>query len=141
MKTADSGDISGTLLSGYAVFQNDNILRPSNGHGQGQQFRHVFVCAVKLPHSPEVSGGEARDARVCARQVLGGGDSRAFFRPGADELADLPIKFHLWQIRRHQGVQRREHGAVVNWFSDVQNSSPFHRAFLNPNYKENRKLP
>ena len=138
---ADSGDIPGAFLSGCAVFQNDDILRPSNGHGLGQHFWCVFIGAVKLPHPTEISGGEAGGVRVRGAQIFRSGNGGAFLWPVADQLANPAVQFHLRQIRRHQGVQRREHGSVVNWFSDVQSFSSFHRAFLNPNYKENRELP
>ena len=82
---------------------------------------------VKFPHPTQVPRGEARDIRVRIVQILRRSDSGAFLRPAADQPANLTVQFHLRQICRHQGVQRREHGAVVNRFSDVHSASPFRR--------------
>ena len=135
---ADSGDIPGTLLSGYAVFQNDNILRPSNGHGLGQHFRRVFIGTVKLPHPAEIPGGEAGGVRICGAQIFRCGNGGSFLWPVADQTANFTVQFHLRQIRRHQRVQRRKHSAVVDWFSDVHVFSSLQQIFLIPKYDKEK---
>ena len=140
-RLAGGPDVPCPLLERQLRFQNNRVLRPSNGHGLGQHFRHTLIGAVKLPHPPEISGGEAGGVRICGAQIFRSGNGCAFLWPVADQPANPAVQVHLRQIRRHQGVQRREHGAVINWFPDVQNFSPFHQAFLNPNDKENRELP
>ena len=118
-------DIPCPLLEGQLRLQNNCVLRPANRHSLSHHPRRIFIGAVKLPHPAKVPGGEAGDARVRAGQVLCGGDSGAFFRPAADQPANLTVQIHLRQVCRHQGVQRRKHGAVVYGFSDVHPSSSF----------------
>lgn len=105
MKMADSGDISGTFLGGCAVFQNDDIMRPADGHGLGKHFRRIFIDAVKLPHPPEVPGGETGGVRIRGAQIFRSGNGGAFLWPVADQSANPAVQFHLRQIRRHQSVQ------------------------------------
>ena len=127
---ADGPDVPNSFLDRFTVFQDNDVLRPSNGHGLGQHFRHALIGAVKLPHPTEISGGEAGGVRVGSAQIFRSGDSGTFLRPGADQPANFIVQFHLLQLRRHQGVQRRKHGAVVNWFPDIHSFSSFHRAFF-----------
>lgn len=118
-KPADSSDEPGTLFDRHAVLQNDDILRPADGHGFCQYLWRVFICPVKFPHPAQIPGGEAGGIRVHTAQIFSGGDSRAFFRPGADELTNLIVQLHLRKFRRNQSIQHREHGAVVYRFSDI----------------------
>ena len=118
-------DIPCPILGRQFRLQNDHVLCPANSRGLSQHFRCVFIGPVKLPHSAEIPGGEARGVRVSVGKVFGGGDSGAFLRPAVDQPANLAVQLHLRQIRRHQGVQRREHSAVVYRFSDVHSASPF----------------
>ena len=101
-KATDGGNVPGAFIGCFTVLQNDDILRPANCHGRSQGLRRMFICPVKLPHPAQIPGGEAGGIRVHTAQIFSGGDSRAFFRPGADELADLAIQFHLCQEHFHQ---------------------------------------
>lgn len=112
-------DVPRFLLERQLRFQDDHILRPADGHGLSQHVRGFGISAVKIPHSPQVPGGETRDIRIGAVQVLRSRHRRAFLRPAADQAANFTIQLHLGQICRHQRVQRREQGAVVCGFPDV----------------------
>ena len=118
-------DVPCPLLGGQLRLQDDHILSPADGHGLSQHLRYALIGMVELPHPAQVPGGEAGGVRVSSAQILRSGDSGAFLRPSADQPANPAIQFHLWQVCRHQGVQRREHGAVVNRFSDVHSGFSF----------------
>ena len=120
-------DVPCLFLGSQLRLHNDHVLCPADGHGLTQHFRCALIGAVELPHPAQVPGGEARGVRVCAAQILRSGDSGALLWPVADQPANLTVQFHLRQVRRHQGVQRREHGAVVDRLSDVHSASPFQR--------------
>ena len=124
-KAADGGNEPGAFIGRFTVLQNDDILRPADGHGLGKHFRSVFIGAVKLPHPPEVPGGEAGGVRIRGAQIFRSGNGGAFLWPVADQPANLTVQFHLGQVCRHQRIQRREHGAVVNRFSDVHSGFSF----------------
>ncbi len=100
-------------------FQDDHVSRPADGHGLGQHVRGLGIGAVKIPHPPQVPGGEAGAVRIGAVQVFRGSHRRALFRPAADQPTNFTVQFHLGQICRQQRVQRREQGAVVGGFPDV----------------------
>ena len=119
MEPPDSGNVPSAFFGCYTVLQNDNILRPADGHGFCQDLRRIFICPVKLPHPAEVSGGEARSVRISSGDMAGGSDSGAFLWPDADQPADFLVQLHLRQFSRHQNIQRRKHGTVVYGFSDV----------------------
>ena len=112
-------DIPCPLLGSQFRLQDDHILSPADGHGLSQHFRCALIGTIELPHPAQVPGGEAGGVRVCAAQILRRGNSGAFLWPAADQPANLTVQFHLGQVCRHQRIQRREHGAVVNRFSDV----------------------
>ena len=97
MEPLDSGNVPSTFFGCYAVLQNDDILRPADGHGFCQYFWCVFIRPVKFPHPAQIPGGEAGNVRVILAEILGGSNSGAFLRPGADELANLIIQLHLRQ--------------------------------------------
>ena len=118
-------DVPCPLLGGQLRLQDDHILSPADGHGLSQHFRCALIGTIELPHPAQVPGGEAGGVRVRAAQVLRSGDSGAFLCPAADQPTNPAIQFHLRKICRHQGVQRREHGAVVNRFSDVHSGFSF----------------
>ena len=120
-------DVPCPLLGSQLRLQNDHVLCPADSHGLTQYFWCALIGAVELPHPAQVSGGEAGGVRICGTQILRSGNSGALLWPAADQPANLTVQFHLRQVRRHQGVQRREHGAVVNRFSDVHSASPFWR--------------
>ena len=88
-------DIPCPLLEGQLRFQNNCVLRPANRHSLSHHLWSFFICPVKLPHPAKVPGGEAGDARVSAGQILCGGDSGSFLRPGADQPANLTVQIHL----------------------------------------------
>ena len=118
-------DVPCPLLGGQLRLQDDHILSPADGHGLTQHFRCALIGAVELPHPAQVPGGEAGGVRVRSVQIFSSGDSGAFLRPAADQPANLTVQFHLGQVCRHQRIQRREHGAVVNRFSDVHSGFSF----------------
>ena len=118
-------DVPCPFLESQLRLQNDHILCPADGHGLSQHFRCALIGVVKLAHPAQVPRGEAGDVRVRTAQILRRSDSGAFLRPAADQPANLAVQFHLRQICRHQGIQRREHGAVVYRFFDVHPSSSF----------------
>ena len=118
-------DVPCPLLGGQLRLQDDHILSPADGHGLSQHLWYALIGAIELPHPAQVPGGEAGGVRVRAAQVLCSGDSGAFLCPAADQPTNPAIQFHLRKICRHQGVQRREHGAVVNRFSDVHSGFSF----------------
>ena len=118
-------DVPCPLLGSQLRLQNDYVLRPADGHGLSQHLWCVLIGAVKLPHPAQVSGGEAGGIRVRSTQILGCGDSGVLLWLAADQPANLAVQFHLRQVCRHQSVQRREHGAVVNGLSDVHSGFSF----------------
>ncbi len=118
-------DVPCLFLGSQLRLHNDHVLCPADGHGLTQHFRCALIGAVELPHPAQVPGGEARGVRVCTAQILCSGDSGAFLRPAADQPANLTVQFHLRQVRRHQRIQRCEHGAVVNRLYDVHSGFSF----------------
>ena len=120
-------DVPRPLLGGQLRFQNDRVLCPADGHGLSQHLRCALIGAVELPHPAQIPWGEAGGVRIRGAQILRSGDSGAFLWPAADQSANLTVQFHLRQIRRHQRIQRRKHGAVVYRFSGVHPASPFRR--------------
>ena len=118
-------DIPCPLLGSQFRLQDDHILCPADGHGLSQHFRCALIGTIELPHPAQVPGGEAGGVRVCAAQILRSGDSGALLWSATDQPANLTAQFHLRQVRRHQRIQRREHGAVVNRFSDVHSGFSF----------------
>ena len=99
--------------------QNDHVLRPSDFCRQIQQRGCILIGAIEFPHTTQVAWGETRSVRVVGLQVFGGRDSRAFFGSGTDQLTDLNIQLHLWQLISHQFIQRGVHGAVICGLSDI----------------------
>ncbi len=118
-------DIQNFLLEGQLRLQDNHILRPADGHGLSQHLWGIFVCVVELPHPPQVPRGETGGVRVRAVQILCRGDSRAFLRPAAHQLADFTVQFHLRQSCRYQCVHCGKHGTVVYRLSDVHSGSSF----------------
>ena len=120
-------DIPCPLLGGQLRLQDNHILSPADGHGLSQHLWCALIGAVKLPHPAQVSRGEAGCVRIRGAQIFRSGDSGTLLWSATDQSANLTVQFHLRQVRRHQGVQRREHGAVVDRLSDVHSASPFRR--------------
>ena len=112
-------DVPCLFLGSQLRLQNDYVLRPADGHGLSQHLWCALIGAVELPHPAQVPGGEAGGVRVCGAQIFRSGDSGTLLWSATDQPANLTVQFHLRQVRRHQGVQHREHGAVVNRFSDI----------------------
>jgi hypothetical protein len=117
-------DVPCPLLGSQLRLQNDYVLCPADGHGLSQHLWCALIGAVELPHPAQVPGG-AGGIRVRSTQILGCGDSGALLWLASDQPANLTVQFHLRQVRHHQGVQHREHGAVVNGFSDVHSGFSF----------------
>ena len=124
-KLLNGPDVPCPLLGGQLRLQNDYVLRPADGHGLSQHLWCALIGAIKFPHPAQVPGGEAGGIRVRSTQILGYGDSGAFLRPAADQPSNLTVQFHLRQVCRHQGIQRCEHGAVVNRLSDIHSAFSF----------------
>ena len=118
-KLPDGPDVPHFLLNRQIRFHDDYVLRPADGHSFGHDLRGAFVGAVEIPHTAQTPGRESGGIRICALEILGGGNSRALLRSAADHVANTAVQFHLWQVRLHQCVQCREHGAVIYRFSDV----------------------
>ncbi len=112
-------DVPHSLFQTLTALQNGRILRPADGHGLGQHLRGILIGPAKIPHPAQVSGRETRSISVSFAEIFSGSDSGAFLRPGADELADFTVQFHLRQHRRHQRVQCGVHGAVVYGLPNV----------------------
>ncbi len=112
-------DVPQLLLGGNIRFQDDHVLRPADGHGFRQHLRGLGVGAVKVPHPPQVPGGEAGKVGMGAVQVLRSRHRRTLFRPAADQAANLTVQLHLGQFCRNQRIQRREQRTVIGGFPDV----------------------
>ena len=123
-KLTDSTDVPGFLLKRQFRFQNDDVLRPANGHGFRHHLRVAFIGVVEVPHPPQVPGREPSNVRVRTMQILRSGHSRALFLPAADQTANAAAQLHLRQVRRHQLVQRHEQGAVIGRLPDVHGFPP-----------------
>ena len=94
-------DVPCPLLGGQLRLQDDHILSPADGHGLSQHLWYTLIGAIELPHPAQVPGGEARDIRIGAVQVLRSRHRRAFLCPAADQPTNLAVQFHLRQVRRH----------------------------------------
>ena len=112
-------DVPQLVLERQLRFQDDHVLRPADGHGLVQHLRGCGVGTVKVPHPPQIPGGEAGTIRIGAVQVFRSRHRRALLRSAADQAANLAVQLHLGQFCSHQRVQRREQGAVVGGFPDV----------------------
>ena len=84
-------DVPRFLLDRQLRFQDNHVLGPADGHGFGQHLRGLGIGPVKIPHPPQVPGGEAGNVRVGAVQVLCRRHRRTFLRPAADQSANLAI--------------------------------------------------
>lgn len=113
------------LLERQFRFQDDYVLRPANGHSLRHDLWGACIGTVEVSHSPQAPRREPSGVRVFALQVLCCGHSRAFFRPAADQAACFTVQLHLRQVCHHQGIQRREQGAVIGWFPDIHGFSSF----------------
>ena len=118
-------DVPCLFLESQLRLQNDYVLRPADGHGLGHHLWCALIGAVELTHPAQVSGGEAGGVRIRGAQIFRSGDSGTFLWSATDQPANLTVQFHLRQVYRHQGVQRREHGAVVNRLSDIHSDFSF----------------
>jgi len=90
-KPSHRPDIPYPFFKALTVLQDGHVPRPADGHGLCHDFRRVRIRPPELPHTAEVPGGEAPGVRIGFAEILCGGDSRALFRPGADEPADLAV--------------------------------------------------
>ena len=124
-KLPDSTDVPGFLLERQFRFQNNDVLRPADGHGLRHHLRVALIGAVEVPHPPQAPGREPSGVRVCAVQILRSGHSCALFRPAADQTANAAVQLHLRQGCRYQFDQRRKQSAVIGWLSNVHGISPF----------------
>ena len=118
-KLSDGAKIPTPFIRCFAIFQNDGIQRPSNGHGLRKQFCVRCIGAVKLPHSAHVARGKASDVRVCMLKIFRSRDSRAFFWALTDKTPDFAVQLHLWKCLAQQCIQRRKQCGVVNGFSYI----------------------
>ena len=112
-------DVPQLVLERQLRLQDNHVLRPADGHGFGQHLRAVRIGAVKVPHPPQVPGREAGTVGIGAVQIFRGRHRRALLRPAADQESNLAVQLHLGQLRRHQRIQRRKQGAVVDGLPDI----------------------
>ncbi len=112
-------NVPDSFFEALTALQNGRVLRPADGHGLCHDLRCVRIRPPEVTHPTEISGGEALGVRMGFAKILGGGNSRPFFRPGTDELADFIVQFHLRQSGSHQCIQGVEHGAVIYGFPNV----------------------
>jgi hypothetical protein len=115
----DGTKIPTPFIRCFAIFQNDGIQRPSNGHGLGKRFRVRCVGAVKLPHSAHIARGKAGNVWVCILKIFRSRDSRAFFWALTDKFADFAVQLHLRTCLVQQCIQRRKQCGVINGFSYI----------------------
>ena len=120
-------NVPAPLVHGQSGLHDDHILCPVQTYCLRQQFRHVTVHPVEVPHPAQVAGREALGCGIGRLQVFRRRDSGAFFAPAADHSTDLAVQLHLRELRRHKRVQCGKHGGVVCGFTDIHGLSPFRR--------------
>ena len=84
-------DVPCLILQRQIRFQNNHILRPADLHGLLQNLRSDFIGTVKLPHSPQVPGGETRRFGIMVRQIACRRNSGAFFFSGANQPPNFTV--------------------------------------------------
>jgi hypothetical protein len=88
-------DIPRSCFSGHFCFHDDHILRPVQAQSLGQQFGHITIQPIEIPHPAYIARREASHIGVPLTQVTRSRHCCTLFRTGADGLADLTIHLHL----------------------------------------------
>ena len=88
-------DIPRSCFSGHFCFHDDHILRPVQAQSLGQQFGHITIQPIEIPHPAHIARREASHIGVPLTQVTRSRHCCTLFRTGADGLADLTIHLHL----------------------------------------------
>ena len=112
-------DIPRSCFIGNFCFHDDHILRPVQAQGLGQQFGHITVQTIEVPHPAHIARGEASHTGVQLTQVTRCRHRCTLFGTGADGLADLTVQLHLRQVLADCIIQGGIHSTVVNVFSDI----------------------
>ena len=62
-------DIPRSCFSGHFCFHDDHILRPVQPQDFSQQFGHITVQTIEVPHPAHIARGEASHTGVQLTQV------------------------------------------------------------------------
>lgn len=116
-------DIPHSCFGAHFFSHDDHILSPVQAQGLGQQFGHITVQPIEIPHPAHISRREASHIRVPLTQVTCCRHCRTLFRAGADSFADLTIHLHLGWILDNCKIQCSVHGAIVDLFSNIHGFS------------------
>ena len=116
-------DIPRSCFSGQFCFHDDHILSPIQPQDFGQQFGHITVQTIEVPHPAHIARGEASHTGVQLTQITRRRYCRTLFGTGANSLADLTVQLHLRQIFAACQIQCGKHGAVVDLFPNVHGFS------------------
>lgn len=116
-------DIPRSCFIGNFCFHDDHILRPVQAQGLGQQFGHITVQTIEVPHPAHIAWREASHVGVLLTQITCSRHRRTFFGTGANSLADLAVQFHLRQFHADCQIQCGVHGAVVDFFANIHGFS------------------
>ena len=90
-KLPDSTDVPPFFLERQFRFQNDDVLRPADGHGFHHHLWVALIGAVELSHLPQAPGREPSGVRVHSVQILRCGHGRALLLPAADQTANAAV--------------------------------------------------
>ena len=88
-------DIPHSCFSVHFCFHDDHILSPVQAQGLGQQFGHITIQPIEVPHPAHIARREASHIGVPLTQVTRSRHRRTLFRTGAYGFADLTIQLHL----------------------------------------------
>ena len=113
-------------------FHDDYILRPAQTESIGQQFRQITIQPIEVPHPAHIARGETSHIGILFVQIVCCCNCCPLFGTGANSLADFAIQLHLRQVHADCQIQRGEHGAVVDFFSNVHGFSFPVRGILFP---------
>ena len=116
-------DIPRSCFSGQFCFHDDHILSPIQPQDFGQQFGHITVQTIEVPHPAHIAWREASHVGALLTQVTCSRHRRTFFGTGANSLANLAVQFHLRQFHADSQIQCSVHGAVVDFFANIHGFS------------------
>lgn len=104
-------------------FHDDYILRPVQTEGIGQQFRHITIQPIEVPHPAHIAWRETSHVGILLTQVTCSRHRRTFFGTSADGLTNLTIQLHLGQILGNRKIQCSVHSTIVDFFPNVHGFS------------------
>lgn len=116
-------DIPRSCFSGQFCFHDDHILSPIQPQDFGQQFGHITVQTIEVPHPAHIAWRETSHVGVLFTQVTCSRHRRTFFGTEANSLADLAVQLHLRQIFADCQIQCGKHGAIVDFFANIHDFS------------------